>query len=473
MARRVDASLTMSPVSVIYKYIKREKKSKNRNPSSQQSSLEGNKRRNTTMLLLASASVLLSLLVLLQQQHSVDSHARLECPPPLSPKTGAKAGPCDSKSDDFRLAAYPLIPNAFNTITWLESISHPGAPSRFALSNEVVVGAASGEDGDNDNGNGNDNNDDAATMHGFESCILLDHVPHDARSLPNYQNQASWHRSSITLWIPDVYCERCYLQLISVMSDAQHGVPADTKCSYHGAAVEKANDTIGVDSEHPPCPAVYHSCSPVSIQGTVPRNEIAVCNTTDYETKLDWPLTARNNPDLYQHSVYYNRGDVGLYTETDARLTSIGVPITDETCTNPLYCDPDIAFDVVQTVPDNAPYTSLVGTCAAMTGMVVEPYQPNGVLPSVPKEEGEEGVEVTVENIELDDDDDEKGKNLAVDNTTSLIVNDDENVMVGANGTDSDTTSASNHNRGMLTLLVINSITAMILIMSPFLIMEN
>merc|ERR1711865_1191875 len=119
---------------------------------------------------------------------------------------------------------------------------------------------------------------------------------------------------------------------------------------------------------------------------------------------------------------------------------------------------PDIAFDVVQTVPDNAPYTSLVGTCAAMTGMEVELYQPNGVLPSVPKEEGEEGVEVTAENIELDDDGDEKDKNLAVDNTTSLIVNDDED------GMDSDTTSASNHNRGMLTLLVINSITAMILI---------
>ena len=264
MARRVDASLTMSPVvSVIYKYkYKKKKKSKKTKiHHHKQSSLEGNKRRNMAMLLLASASVLLSLLVLLQQQHSVDSHARLECPPPLSSKTGAKAGPCDSKSDDFRLAAYPLIPNAFNTITWLESISHPGAPSRFALSNEVVVGAASGEDGDNGNGNGNSNgndDDDDASMHGFESCILLDHVPHDARSLPNYQNQTSWHRSSITLWIPDVYCERCYLQLISVMSDAQHGVPANTKCSYHAAAVEEANDTIGVDSEHPPCPAVYH-----------------------------------------------------------------------------------------------------------------------------------------------------------------------------------------------------------------------
>eukprot|EP00536_Pseudo-nitzschia_multiseries_P003130 jgi/Psemu1/322881/estExt_fgenesh1_pg.C_440031 len=262
----------------------------------------------------------------------VAAHARLECPPPLSGATGAKAGPCDSL-DDGSLPAFPLEANALNTITWLESISHPGAPSRFALS---------GEGGD-------------ATGFTFETCLLLDHVPHDARSRPRFGNASSWHRSSITLWIPDIYCERCHLQLVSVMSDRQHGVPADTKCVYQGA-VEAGT----VPATELVCPAVYHSCAPVSIDGSIPRNDIDVCNTTEFETKLGWPLTPSSNDDLYRHSVYFNRGDVGIYTESDARLQSVGAPLTDDVCTNALYCDPEVSFDTdaAWTVPETASYAS-------------------------------------------------------------------------------------------------------------------
>lgn len=397
------------------------------------------------------------LLMLLLHVRRVDSHARLECPPPLSSNTGEKSGPCDSNTDNGSVPAYPLLPNAFNTITWLESIPHPGAPARFALSNEVVA--------DDDDGDDLINNNNI----GFESCILLDHVPHDARALPNYLNESSYHRSSITLWIPDVYCERCYLQLISIMSDQQHGVPTDTKCIYQGAAAAAATggDTV-VGIEHPPCPAVYHSCSPVSIQGTIPRNDIDVCNTTDYETKLQWPLTSRTNPDLYQHSVYYNRGDVGLYTATDAKLSAIGAPLTDDTCTNNFYCDPDVSFDTILTVPENAPYTSLVGTCAAIAGMRVEPYQPGGILPSVPKEEGA-GV-VAAENIELVDDADDD--NDFVENTTSpLILNDDDDEKGPNNMTDFEETSNGNRNRSMLTLFTIDSITVIVTV--AFMMMET
>ena len=77
----------------------------------------------------------------------VTAHTRLECPPPRSGNTGQKVGPCDAP-DDPTLPAYPLMPNALNTITWLESIPHPGAPGRFALSLD-------GQD------------------EGFETCILL------------------------------------------------------------------------------------------------------------------------------------------------------------------------------------------------------------------------------------------------------------------------------------------------------------
>ena len=331
----------------------------------------------------------------------VAGHARLECPPPLSGATGEKVGPCDTNVDNGSVPAYPLQANAFNTITWLESIPHPGAPSRFALS---------GEGGDE-------------IGLSFETCLLLDHVPHDARSRPSFRNAASWHRSSITLWIPDIYCERCHLQLISVMSDTQHGVPADTRCVYRGAA-EAGTTESGFVSElvdlYPICPAVYHSCSPVSINGSVPRNEIDRCNTTEFEEKLGWPLTpsttqTRNSAaDLYQHSVYFNRGDVGLYSETNATLVEIGSPISDANCTNALYCDPEISFDAIFTVPENSAYASPEGSCTYITGMKVEAYQPGGILPSVPKE----GSPMLLDSSTTDAD---------FDNSTTLDEEEDKN----------------------------------------------
>ena len=296
---------------------------------------------------------------------NVEGHVRMECPPPLSGKTGEKVGPCDVSTDDGLLQSFPLKANALNTVTWLESISHPGAPVRFALSRE----------GGESNG-GSSRLDEAAT--GFETCLLLDHIPHDTLSRPTYRDKSSWHRSSITLWIPDVKCERCYLQLISVMSDAAHGVPTDTKCAYRA----NTNNVIGgiaaetPESDFPACPAVYHSCSPVSIDGTIPRNDMDVCNTTEFEDQLGWPLTPRDNPDLYEHSIYYNRGDVGLYSTTNATLRFVGSPLTDATCTNTKYCDPDVSFEEILGVPVTAAYISLEGSCASVVETKVEAYVP-------------------------------------------------------------------------------------------------
>eukprot|EP00588_Corethron_pennatum_P007822 CAMPEP_0194286820 /NCGR_PEP_ID=MMETSP0169-20130528/33373_1 /TAXON_ID=218684 /ORGANISM="Corethron pennatum, Strain L29A3" /LENGTH=368 /DNA_ID=CAMNT_0039033339 /DNA_START=21 /DNA_END=1124 /DNA_ORIENTATION=- len=311
--------------------------------------------------------VFVLLVLAITTTRTVEGHARIECPPSLSGKTGEKVGPCDVSTDDGLLQSFPLRANALNTVTWLESIPHPGAPVRFALSREG---------GDS---NGGSSLDQAAT--GFETCLLLDHVPHDALSRPTYRDESSWHRSSITLWIPDVRCERCYLQLISVMSDAAHGVPTDTKCAYRGARLANANtDAINIvdtpEMDFPACPAVYHSCSPVSIDGTIPRNDMDVCNTTEFEEQLGWPLTPRDNPDLYEHSIYYNRGDVGLYSTTDATLRFVGSPLTDATCTNPLYCDPGVSFEEILGVPDAAAYISLEGSCASVVESKVEAYVP-------------------------------------------------------------------------------------------------
>ncbi|CAB9521052.1 expressed unknown protein [Seminavis robusta] len=263
----------------------------------------------------------------------VMAHTRLECPPSRSGETGQKAGPCDAP-DDPSLPAYPLIPNALNTITWLESIPHPGSPGRFALSLD-------GQD------------------EGFESCLLLDHVPHDEYSRPDFLNPSTWTRSSITLFIPDIYCERCHLQLVTVMSDEAHGVRQNTSCVYNGA---KEAGTVS-DPTVRACPLVYHSCAPVGINGSIPRNDIQECQTSELEEQLDWPFQE-------EYSTYFYKGNPGIYNQ--ARLQSGGSPIVD--CNSISYCPPEDFFRETTAVPDNARYATLAGSCAAMVGMEVEEF---------------------------------------------------------------------------------------------------
>lgn len=289
------------------------------------------------------------------------AHTRLECPPPRSGKTGAKSGPCDAP-DDPSLPAYPLVPGALNTVTWLESLPHPGAPGRIALS----------LDGDDSAGS-------------FESCLLLDHIPHDENSRPSFGRELTYHRSSITLWVPDVYCERCHLQLMTVMSDEIHGVPEGTSCAY-GGAIEAGRVR---DSSLKACPVVYHSCAPVSINGTVPRNDIDECDTADFEEKLNWPMKPTQG--LYEHSTYFYKGDPGEYSSDTSQLMMTGAPLD---CPSNQYCNPDEFMEVKTVVPEGAGYVSLEGTCATMVTMEVEPFE-LGKLPSTPKTGGsvEEEVE--------------------------------------------------------------------------------
>jgi len=162
------------------------------------------------------------------------------------------------------------------------------------------------------------------------------------------------------------------------MSDAVHGVPSDTKCAYAGALA-----TSDDPPDFPACPVVYHSCAPVSINGSIPRDEIDVCDTKEFEEKLGWPLTPEDNPELYEYSVYLNRGDVGLYTTNDFRLALIGSPLTDAICTSPQYCDPKDTFQEILKVPEGAPYASLEGACGAIVETEVEAYRPGGILPSI------------------------------------------------------------------------------------------
>jgi len=290
--------------------------------------------------------------------YTANAHTRLECPPPRTGQTGAKVGPCDA-DDDLSLPAYPLVPGALNTITWLESLGHPGAPGRLALS---LDGADEG----------------------FESCILLDHIPHDERSRPSLANQLSYHRASITVFIPDVYCERCHLQFITVMSDELHQLPKGEECAYKGA---QANGTADADLQD--CKVVYHSCSPVSIAGKIPRDKYQ-CSLDSFVKELEWPFMQGKPP----ASTYAYKGDPGMYDRQMAVLQSSGKPV--EGCGNYFYCDPETFYQEDITVEKGAKYAELHGTCAAMVNMVVEPFE-LGKLPSVAKE-GSTATKETVES---------------------------------------------------------------------------
>jgi len=221
----------------------------------------------------------------------VEGHTRLECPPPLSGATGAKIGPCDVNSDDTSVEAYALSPG-FNTITWIESLAHPGAPARFALS----------QDGE---------------MDGFEQCILLDHVPHDECSQANQIFSQNYHAHAVTLYIPDVNCTRCFLQLITFMTDDHgHMLSPGTSCAYG-----RAQDAGLADDTIDDCKVVYHSCAPVSINGTVPRAD-HTCDLSTYETELEWPAELAEKPP----STYYYKGDPGIYNK-EGQLVVGGEPL--------------------------------------------------------------------------------------------------------------------------------------------------
>jgi len=86
---------------------------------------------------------------------------------------------------------------------------------------------------------------------------------------------------------------------------------------------------------------------------------------------------------VYEYSTYWNRGDVGLFSDSEARLLKAGAPLTE--CDSPQYCDPNEYFETIFVVPETAAYTALEGSCAAITGMEVAPFQSGGILPSVPK----------------------------------------------------------------------------------------
>lgn len=217
----------------------------------------GKKKKKTDVLLLNDESslnwtkimkVYLTIAVVLELcAKPVFGHSRWACPSPRSSSTAIKTGPCGSDADEFTGEVTAISPGPL-TVIFEESIAHTGAPWRISLSGD-------GQDSDS------------------SDCVLLDHIPHNPESVPNFSDESTWTQYKITIDIPDVSCERCSLHLANPMTDkiGDDGLPTGVGCT----------DPDGT------CDSVYHSCTlPLSINGTSSRNSY-----TCSPPPSDWPTS--------------------------------------------------------------------------------------------------------------------------------------------------------------------------------------
>jgi hypothetical protein len=162
------------------------------------------------------------------------AHTRFTVPTPRSDNPGIKgpAGtPCGSLSTYPPRTPVEVSPGNF-TIRFQETIRHAGTPWRFALSRETTAGDA--------------------TWAEMNECILIDHIPHPPQAV-------SYDFYEVVLDIPDVECDHCVLQLLSLMTDKTGGQP----CTYRSTMSSNDGD----------CASIYHTCVDIKITGTTPRND--------------------------------------------------------------------------------------------------------------------------------------------------------------------------------------------------------
>eukprot|EP00300_Choanocystis_sp_HF-7_P000269 c10229_g1_i2.p1 GENE.c10229_g1_i2~~c10229_g1_i2.p1 ORF type:complete len:257 (+),score=6.76 c10229_g1_i2:22-792(+) len=218
----------------------------------------------------------------------VNAHSRFVCPAPQDPNTGIKTGPCGSQSGDFNTGSQLVLNPGWNTIVMEESIAHKGAPIRLALSRE-----------------GSDY---------YEDGILLDHIPHNDDSAPNYGNQATWTPFVFTVFIPDVNCTNCKIQSVNPMTDKLPTYDLDS-CFYDPDCT-----TCTPTQENPNCWSTYHSCARVRITGSQPRLDFA------FSQPQSWPYRdlPSANPSTGEPSIYF--GDEATEWDTNGNWTMMNVP---------------------------------------------------------------------------------------------------------------------------------------------------
>lgn len=249
-------------------------------------------------------------LLLVSTLPTASAHSRWSCPEPRSPSTGIKRGPCGNDYNNFDTplqattddggdeSIVEITPGPLR-ITFEESLHHTGAPFRISLSN--------------------DGNDD-------ESCVLLDHIPHNDCCSPSIPDPTTYTPYAITINIPNVICERCSLHLSNPMTDKIGGDGAPT--------------AIGCTDPDGSCFSVYHSCTkPFRIVGdtsesgggAVPRSEYQCPNYQDVNE--NWPKvwTGDNGGDVDASTPGVYRRESSVWSTDDHTLTTAPLSYREDT----------------------------------------------------------------------------------------------------------------------------------------------
>lgn len=165
----------------------------------------------------------------------VVSHARWKCPLPRDlldatgkhisfENTGNKIGPCGPITQ-WGYGTFTSINPGWNTLTFEESISHKGSPFRivckifqniflFLINLKVTIWKALLD------GEGN-------TL-----IVLLDHIPHNDAAAPFPNNETSYAPYKISVFVPDINCHKCSIQLLYVMTDKSTACGMNS-CKYY------------------------------------------------------------------------------------------------------------------------------------------------------------------------------------------------------------------------------------------------
>jgi len=161
--------------------------------------------------------------------------------------SGKRMGPCGDSSS--RGGTTTTIHPGPLTVSWEEPVNNIGSQFRISLSRE-----------------GTDE---------FETCVMVDHIPHNDASDPSEQSPTKY---SLTVDIPDINCDDCSLQLVNI-------VPGELPCTYD--ATETMNGLGGR------CSTNFHSCANVKVVGGTYDRSSYTCSKSS-----DWPYNGNKYDQL-------------------------------------------------------------------------------------------------------------------------------------------------------------------------------
>ncbi|XP_067682076.1 uncharacterized protein [Haliotis asinina] len=251
--------------------------------------------------------------------HSVQGHARFVCPRPQSPRsdiyeqwpTKQLDGPCGLGDDvDFETEYTEVEPGPF-TVVFEETVLTKDSPFRISL---------------HEFGKKNASSDDE------QSCVLLDQIPHNNKATVTDHCKANDYpvghcdrsKYSITVKIPDIQCEKCFLRLAFTVIDKQHA-----HCGGENSTCK-----------------VFYSCANIKIRPTPEGLSQNLSSCSNYLDNLlgPWPYTpqqiyktskqnATNEPLVFGRFDPYRRDlnlDIPLQTTDRDSVQRIHIVFVDE-----------------------------------------------------------------------------------------------------------------------------------------------